>query len=347
MGLARQRSDLAASGLTEEVIATIQGARALSTRTLYDSRWRVFHKWCLEQSPGSDPFQAPIGEVLRFLQTRLDEGLTHSTIKVWLASISACHLGYDGKRASEHPLVKPFMRGVQRLRATPRPLFPSWDLAVVLDGLCKTPFEPLESADLRVLSLKTVLLLALTTAKRVSDLEALSITSECLRFSDDGLTVWLKPNMKFVTKNLLVPLLPVELKAFRPPDRRLHGLCPVRALHLYLQKTRAGRASSQLFVSFGPGQTRSAVVRSSLSRWVVDAIKMAYGSAGVPVPEGLRAHSTRAVAASWAVTRGVPVQEVCMAANWSSPSTFMTFYNLDVSMSTVAHSVLGVANATH
>ena len=66
---------------------------------------------------------------------------------------------------------------------------------------------------------------------------------------------------------------------------------------------------------------------------------MAYTSAGA-----LRAHSTRVVSASWAVTRGVPVQEVCMAANWSSSSTFLTFYNLDVSASTVAHTVLGVAN---
>ena len=337
---------MAASGLTDEVIATIQCARALPTRASYDSRWRAFHRWCLEQSPNSDPFQAPIGEVLRFLQSRLDEGLAHSTIKVWLSSISACHDGYDGKRASEHPWAKTFMKGVRRLRATPKAIFPSWDLAVVLDGLCKPPFEPLESADLKVLSLKTVLLLALTTAKRVSDLEALSISSECLRFSDDGLTVWLKPNLKFVTKNLLVPLLPVELKAFRPPDERLHCLCPVRALRLYLQKTKDSRASSQLFVSFGPGRSRSAVLRSSLSRWVVDAIKMAYDSAGVPVPEGLRAHSTRGVAASWAVTRGVSVEEVCMVANWSSPSTFLTFYNLDVSASTMAHTVLGVANAT-
>ena len=332
--------------MTPRVIATIQGARAQSTNNLYDSRWKVFHRWCLEQSPRLDSFQAPIGEVLRFLQDRVDAGLTYSTINVWLQSISACHMGYDGKRVSKHPYVKPFMRGVKRLRATPRPLFPSWDLAVVLDGLCKPPFEPLDTADLKVLSLKTVLLLALTTAKRVSDLEALSTAPECLRFSDDGLTVWLKPNMKFVTKNLLVPLLPVELKAFRPPDARLHCLCPVRALRLYLQRTKDGRASSQLFVSFGPGKRRSAVVRSSLSRWVVDAIALAYEATGARAPERLRAHSARGIAASWAVTRGVPVQEVCMAANFH-PSTFSTFYCLDVSASAVAHSVLGVANASH
>ena len=344
MGLARRNQALAATGLTPGVIATIESARAASTRTLYDIRWRAFDSWCSEQSPSLVSFLAPIGDVLRFLQDRLDAGLSFSTIKVWLAAISACHVGYDGKRVSEHPYVAPFMRGVKRLRASSRPLFPAWDLAVVLRGLLRPPFEPLESADLRVLSLKAVLLVALTTAKRVSDLHALSISAECLRFSDDGSTVWLKPNPAFRTKNLVVPDLPVELKAFRPADRTLHGLCPVRALRLYVQKTTVPRRSSQLFVSYAPGKGHSAVTSSSLSRWVVEAITMAYASAGVQAPAALRAHSTRGIATSWAVTRGVPVQEVCMAANWSSQSTFMAFYNLDVSASTLAHSVLGVAN---
>ena len=347
MGLARRSEDLAASGLTPAVIATLEAARADSTQRLYNSKWNAFQDWYLTQYPDSDPFQAPVNEVLNFLQGRVDLGLTHATIKVWVYSLSACHLGYGNEPMSQHPLFSTFLKGVKRIRATPRRMFPSWDLPVVLDGLCKPPFEPLESADLRILSLKTVLLVALTTTKRVSDIQALSTSSECLRFSDDGDTVWLNLNPAFRTKNLLVPDLPVVLRAFRPPDARLHGLCPVRALRLYVDKTKDERASTQLFVSFAPGKRHTAVACSSLSRWVIDAIRLAYSSAGAPVPERLRAHSTRAVAASWAVTRGVPIQAVCQAANWSSPSTFAAFYNLDVSASTVAHTVLGVANTSH
>ena len=293
--------------------------------------------------PQCGVFPGTIGEVLRFLQSRLDEGRTYSTSKVYLASISACHAGYDGERVAERP--------VRRATATVRPLFPSWDLAVVLESLCKPPFEPLESVDLRILSLKTVLLVALTTAKRVSDIQALSVACECMRFSDDGMTVWLKPNLKFVSKNLSVPELPVELKAFHPPpflsdeDRRLHCLCPVRALRLYRQETQGIRSSTQLFVSYAAGKSHLAVVQSSLSRWIVEAIKLAYRSSGAPVPVALRANSTRGVSTSWALTRGVSVQKICKAANWSSPSTFATFYHLDVSTSSVARTVLGVAHA--
>ena len=70
---------------------------------------------------------------------------------------------------------------------------------------------------------------------------------------------------------------------------------------------------------------------------------MAHVSAGVPVPGQLRAHSTRGVASSWALTRGASVQEICDAANWSTPLTFDTFYKLDVATSSVAHAVLGIA----
>ena len=93
--------------------------------------------------PQCGVFPGTIGEVLGFLQSRLDEGRTYSTSKVYLASISACHAGYDGERVAERPLVPPFMKGVRRATATVRPLFPSWDLAVVLESLCKLPFEPL------------------------------------------------------------------------------------------------------------------------------------------------------------------------------------------------------------
>lgn len=42
-------------------------------------------------------------------------------------------------------------------------------------------FEPFECTDLKVLSLKTVLLLALTSAKQISQLYALSVHASCLQ----------------------------------------------------------------------------------------------------------------------------------------------------------------------
>ena len=112
---------------------------------------------------------------MSFLQDLIDKRKAFSTIKMYLAAIAACHVGFGGRAASPHPLVCRFMKGARRLLPVSRPLVPPWDLAVVLEGLKGPPFEPLEEADLKHLSFKTALLLALASAKRVSDIHVLSM----------------------------------------------------------------------------------------------------------------------------------------------------------------------------
>ena len=53
---------------------------------------------------------------------------------------------------------------------------PSWDLDAVLRHLMSSAFEPLESVSLRALTKKTLFLVSLATAKRVSEIQALSKT---------------------------------------------------------------------------------------------------------------------------------------------------------------------------
>ena len=56
-----------------------------------------------------------------------------------------------------------------------RPLRPpAWDLAAVLTYLNSAIFEPLQLASLRSLTKKVLFLLALATAKRVGEIQALS-----------------------------------------------------------------------------------------------------------------------------------------------------------------------------
>ncbi len=59
---------------------------------------------------------------------------------------------------------------------SPRPhTVPPWDLPTVLKALKGPPFEPLQYMSQRALSIKTALLLALASVKRVGYLQALSI----------------------------------------------------------------------------------------------------------------------------------------------------------------------------
>ncbi len=73
-----------------------------------------------------------------------------------------------------------------------------------------------------------------------------------------------------------------------------------------------------------------AVSKQRLANWVVRLIELAYHSAGMTPPQGVVAHSTRGVSASWALFIGASREDVCAAAGWSSSMTFVKFYRLDV-----------------
>ncbi len=66
---------------------------------------------------------------------------------------------------------------------------------MVLRAFSQLPLKPLASVDMKELSLKSALLLALTTAKRIGDLHAFSVDSDCIRFGpvDCGITLGPRP----------------------------------------------------------------------------------------------------------------------------------------------------------
>ncbi len=148
------------------------------------------------------------------------------------------------------------------------PLVPSWDLSIILAGLQRGPFEPLDSVELKFLSLKTALLTALIYIKRVGDLQAFSVSEECLVFGPVYSHVVLRPRPGYVPK---VPTTPfhdqvVNLQALpsEEADPALALLCPVRALRIYVDHTRSVRSSEQLFVCHGGQQKGKAVSKQSL-----------------------------------------------------------------------------------
>ncbi len=239
--------------LPVEVQETIASARAPATRKLYSSKWGVFESWCLARA--IDPINCPVGPVLEFLQERLTAGAAATTLKVYVAAIAA-RKELDEIPLGRHRMVSSFMRGVRRLRPIRPTAVPSWDLSVVLEGLVTAPFEPLESASERILTLKVTLLLALTSLKRVRDLQALSVSEMCMDFAPGLVKVTLRPRPGYIPKVLSTWFRSqvVTLHSFHPPpfalseDEKLDMLCPVRALKLYVDRSKVWRKSSQLLV---------------------------------------------------------------------------------------------------
>ncbi len=319
-------------GLPPSVVNTITSARAPSTRHAYRLKWNLFVDWCSPRR--EDPQRCPIAVVLSFLQDGLERRLSPSTLKVYVAAIAAHHDAVNGKSVGKHDLVVRFLRGARRLNP-PRPhLVPSWDLPSVLAALKEEPFEPLQTIELKFLSLKTVLLTALASVKRVGDLQAFSVDDSCLEFGLAESHVVLRPRPGYVPK---VPTTPfrdqvVNLQALprEEADPAIALLCPVRALRVYVDRTQSFRTSDQLFVCFGGQQKGKAVSKQRLAHWIVEAIVLAYQAWRLPCPLGVRAHSTRGVASSWALARGASIADICRAVGWAAPNTFARFYNLHV-----------------
>ncbi len=233
----------------------------------------------------------------------------------------------------KHDLIVRFLRGARRLNPPWPPLMPSWDLSIVLAGLQRGPFEPLDSVELKYLSAKTALLTTLTSIKRVGDLQAFSVSEECLVFGLDYSHVVLRPRPGYVPK---VPTTPfrdqvVNLQALPSEEADpAFELCPVRALRIYVDRTRSFRSSEQLFVCYGGQQKGKAVSKQRLAHWIVDAIALAYQYQGEPCPMGVRAHTTRSVASSYELAHGASLADICRAAGWATPNTFARFYSLRV-----------------
>ncbi len=92
--------------------------------------------------------------MLSFLQDGLERRPSPSTLKVYVA---VNHDAVDGKSVGKHDLVIRFLRGARRLNPLRPHLVPSWDFPSVLSALKGDPFGPLQSVELKFLSLKTVL----------------------------------------------------------------------------------------------------------------------------------------------------------------------------------------------
>ncbi len=73
----------------------------------------------------------------------------------------------------------------------------------MLRALSQLLLKPLASVDMKELSLKSALLLALTSAKRIGDLHVFSVDSDCIRFGPGDCGFTLRPRPGYVPNHYL------------------------------------------------------------------------------------------------------------------------------------------------
>ena len=316
-GLSAKSADLAARG------------RRRSTIKIYNSRARPFIKWCKVLQ--EDPSTASLSVVADFLTSRFEKGLQSSTVRGYLSAIQSFHRGCpDGTSIRNNQSLRFLIEGMEIARPKVRNIWPAWDLPIVLEKLNCSPFEPLQSASIRNLAMKTLFLVAIASGKRCSELQALSIDKFTV-FSKTGVTLYFRTGFMAKNERSNYSANPIFLPCLKRSEGRAQRLsCPVRAIKWYIDRTKIMRGKTeQLFIT--NKKPYRAAAKTTLAGWLVEVIQVCEAILENGKP---RAHSVRAYSASWAHARGLTVSEILNTVSWKSDSTFTKVYLRDVHLRT-------------
>ena len=315
-----------AAGFSSAAAVQSSLARRPSSRALYQHRWSVYRSWCRDQGHSvSCPTLAKIADFLYWL--RFTKGLSVSSLRGYRSALSAV-FRFHLPSLSSDPVFWDLLRSF-RLSSAERVMRPpAWDLSKVLQYLVTSAFEPLSHASFRALTLKTLFLLALATAKRVGELQALSSlvtfvgADACLSYIPQFVA-----KSESLTRSIPRSFLVKSLADFAAGLDTDLLLCPVRALRLYLPRARSlSPGRHRLFVS--PRRPSRAMSKNAVSFFLREVISAA--GAARPHVGSLRAHDVRSVSTSVAFHRNWSVSSVLESATWASSSVFSSFYLRDI-----------------
>ena len=313
------------TGFSRAVADQLALSRRTSTRLNYQARWGKFRKWCKDfHHRSSEPTIPKIAEFLTFLFKT--EKAAVSTIRGYRSMLSSVYKSCLPE-ISTSPILKDLTRSFEI--SAPRPVHqsPSWDLDKVLEYLSGPPFEPLADASFRNKTREALFLLAMATAKRVGELQALSFS---VSHRGDDLVLHYDPFFLAKTESVSNPLprsvIGQSLEDF-VGDLPERVLCPVRAVrHLRRAARSLGFTPNRLFVS--PSDPKRSMSKNAMSFFLRQLITES-GAVSSSVPP--RAHDIRGIATSLNYYSNLSLSAISEAATWKSKRVFAIRYLKDMS----------------
>lgn len=207
---------------------------------------------------------------------------------------------------SDNKMIVRFMRSVFLHKpAKPRYIM-IWDVSVVLCYLQK--LMPLSRLSLKLLTFKTLALIALATAPRAQTLCSLTLDNMFIQ----------QQAVVFTFTDILKTSKTGQYYSIRIEHYLEENICPMHTLLYYVKKTADIRKSKKVFVSY---VTFNAVSSSTLARWLKNVLSLA----GIDITK-YKAHSYRGASASAAYNKGCSIREILKTADWKSSKNFHKFY---------------------
>ena len=168
--------------LSEEASKLLLALWRPKTAKSYDSLFGKWVGWCNQRN--TNPISGDINEVLNFLADLFKQGYQYHSLNAYRSAISSVHEKVDSYEVGQHPLVARLVKGAFHERP-PQPRYTeTWDVSKVT-----TYLESLGDNDtlqINDLTMKTVMLMALTRHARSADLEGLNLDQR--RYSPEGVT---------------------------------------------------------------------------------------------------------------------------------------------------------------
>ena len=317
-------------GFSERATNIVLQSWRQSSQKQYDAHIRKWLLFCTKRQ--ADPICPTISMAVDFLTSLYDEGLSYSSINSARCALSAILESPTSAYPTfgEHPDVKRFMKGIFQSRP-PLPRYcKTWDVNLVLQYIGTMGNS--QELSLKDLTLKLVMLIALTTAQRGQSLQLLD--TQNMVQEETAYTFMLNSNLKQSKPGKSTSELVIKLNAY-PHDR---NLCVVNACSVYLERTKLLRGSeSRLLITHQKPHKKAS--RDTIRRWIQQMMIKAGIDINVYKP-----HSVRSAAASKAKAANASLVEIMQTAGWSSAATFAKFYDREIEQgSSFADSVLSLS----
>ena len=320
-----------AKNLSEEVSRQIFGARKASTNRLYQYRWSIYFKWCQDHKySASRPSVNSLCEFFIYLK-KVKKYATDS-IRGFRSMLHTVlrHIDFNIRDNQD---IADVIRSFQIQDPVGRKEVVPWNLDVVLRFLCTSRFEPINESSLVELTKKTLFLVTLALAKRVSEIQALSSS---VGFSPEGallsLVLGFRAKNDFKCKALPRNFLIKDLSTLVGQEEEVK-LCPVRALRVYLERTKQLRSASNKRLFISPRDPSKPSSKNGISYLIKHLIKEAHR---VLQPDlfpllKVKPHEVRAVATSVSFEKNMSLETVMETAQWRCHSVFASHYLKEVS----------------
>ena len=163
--LAYLRESYTSKGFSSEASDLMLSSWRPKTNSNYGSSFTRWASWCKQRD--RDRLSGPVSDIVNFLAELFSKGYQYQSLNSYRSAISSVHERTDGFSVGQHPTITRALKGAYHSRPPlPRAIPPfAWDVGIMLSHL-----KQLGCNDVRQLTLKTAMLMALTRPSRSADL---------------------------------------------------------------------------------------------------------------------------------------------------------------------------------